>query len=455
MKNPKSLFKIAADKYTSMSSELKETRKLFLEDIAPISAADLNKSYSNKQVKANDVQIQQPEFSNPQNTNTASNPGGKEKPTQVAPANPAAPSPGQPATQATPQMDLNNPNLQITELPDGRKLYVDPKNPTQGFILSKEEAAASAVPIKEATTIPIYTTEDIMSALSVLGGGSNSEALTAPDLSEEGDVAVKPAGDMLVDEEDDTATDGMTDVSDTDGNSEVSEDENPDSVDQSGEMKVSGNETNPSKVDGKTDSTWSGIGGKVSPEVEGEKTEKEIIPDDKTGVDNSYTQEDGQEATEKGKDFTKGAGDSKDQPNTNSAEPQIGEGEGCSTEEECGTMEAEQEANPSGKESAFWVPNDDMLGLKDIVGTVAQNNGVPNAQETIGKDAEGNLVKKPTTPKHSIPNMRQYVRTNGVPGAPSVIPQGGQPVDISDLDNVMGMDTSNDKALNISLNFNF
>ncbi len=425
MKTSKSLFKLAADKYTSMSSELKETRKAFLEDIStPISAADLNKSYSNKQVKANNVQIPQPQFSNPENTNTTSNPGGKEKPVQqVPPTNPAANQ--NQSTQQTP-IDLTNPNLQITELPDGSKLYVDPKNPTQGFIQPKDTTNLAA-PIKEDTTIPVYTTEDIMSALSVLGGGSNSEALSAPDLSEEdkeGTVSVKPAGDVLVDEEDDdNSTDGMTDTSSE--NSEVSENDDPDSVDQSGELRTSGNETNPVKVGGKTDSTWSGINGQKSPEVEGEKTEKEIIPDNKTGVDSSYTTEKG--STEK----TNLETDIQSEENN------------------------EEDTNPSGKESAFWVPNDDILGLKDIVGTVAKNNGVPNAQETIGKDASGNLVKKPTTPKHSTPNMRQYVKTNGVPGAPSVIPQGGQPVDISDLDNVIGMDTTNDRALNISLNFNF
>ena len=461
MKHSKSLFKIATEKYTSMSSDLKETKKLFLEAMAsPVSAADLNKSYSNQQIKANNSQIPQPEFSNPQSSNTVSNPGGKEKPAPVA--NPAAPAPGQPqaappAPGGQPQtLDLTRKDLKITKLADGRILYEDPDpNSTIPPVVQAPNQMPGS--IKESVKATIYTVEDIMSALSVLGGGSNSEALTAPDLSEEGDAKVNPAGDMLVDEEDDTNSDGMTDMSgDTSsGDSEVSENDNPDSVDQSGEMGTSGSDTNPSKIDGKTDSTWSGIGGKKAPEVEGEgDTKKKVIPDDKTGVDSSYTQEDGQEATEKGKDFTKGAGQAKPEINA-SAEPQLGEGEGCAEDGSCVEDESEMEANPSGKESAFWVPNDDMLGLKDIVGTVAKKNGVPNAQETIGKDAAGNLVKKPTTPKHSVPNMRQYVKTNGVPGAPSIIPPGGQPVDISDLDDVIGMDSTNDRALNISLNFNF
>jgi hypothetical protein len=91
------------------------------------------------------------------------------------------------------------------------------------------------------------------------------------------------------------------------------------------------------------------------------------------------------------------------------------------------------------------------------VGSINKDVSGVNAQQTIGKDATGNLVKKPTMPAHSIPNMRQFVKTNGVPGAPSVLGmgQGGAPVDVSDLDGVMGMDTANDRALNISMNFNF
>ena len=444
MATPKSLFKVATEKYTDISSTLKETRRTFLQELAlaqaPATAADLNKAYTDKQVKDNPAQPQQPQFSNPQAANTTSNPGGSETP-KPPPANPAAPAPGQPAAPApgaAPAFDLTNPNLQITDLPDGRKLYIDPQNPTQGFIQTKEDAAKSGVVSAQLeSAVHVYTTEDIMSALSTLSTGAVSE-VASTDHDMEGDEAttVKPAGDTLVDEEDDSSTDGTSEMPSSGDSSEVSEEDEPATADQSDEVSASGSETGPEKVDGGNESSWSGLGGKQSSSVEGSEEET----DESEGL------------------ATKGAGEA--EPATvdgNSPAPEIGEGEQapCGEGEACeGEKPEEVEGNASGKDSAFWVPNDDLLGLKDIVGDVSKDTSGVNAQETIGKDAVGNLVKKPTTPAHSVPNMRQYVKTNAAPGMP-MIPPGGQPVDISDLDSVMGMDAKSDKALNISLNFNF
>lgn len=451
MKKPtKSLFQIAAEKYTSISLDLKETRKAFLEET--ISASDLNQAYAKQQAKVNNSNVQQPQFSDPQAANTRSTPGGNETPAPAqANSNPAVSAQGTPQAApgvAVPAMDLTRTDLKITKLPDGRLLYEDPKNPNTPPVIQDPNKAQVPGAIKESAIksakAHIYTVEDIMSALSVLSTGDvvASENDMSDDLDGGEIVDVKPAGDVLANEEDESE-DESGDLTSTD---EAGDSPN---VDQSGELQASGNTTGSQKSTVGKDSSWTGPKGVESPSPEA-NTDTESSKEEGEQEDTSA----GEEKTEQGKDFTKGAGEVAPSA-MNSTTPEIGEGESCGEDEACGEGEVEGETNPSGKDSAFWVPNDDLLGLKDIVGTVAKANGTPNAQETIGKDATGNLVKKPTTPTHSIPNMRQYVRTNGVPGAPSVIPQGGQPVDISDLDSVIGMDSQNDKALNISLNFNF
>ncbi len=111
----------------------------------------------------------------------------------------------------------------------------------------------------------------------------------------------------------------------------------------------------------------------------------------------------------------------------------------------------------SGKESSFWVPDDDLLGLSDIVKTVSAANGVPDAQTNIVKTSDGTLVKKPTTPAY---NIKQYVKTTNPPisrqfgniGSGSATTSN---LDISDLDKVLGMDSESDRALNISLSLKF
>lgn len=466
-KTSKSLFQAAAEKYTSFSSEIKNNKKVFLEQLkqtTPMTPADLNKAYTGKDAGKTPPT---PTFSN----FGASNPGGNEKPSPVVQPSPIATAPGQtpqgtapgqPTAVAgapagpTPQQTalLTDTTAKKTVLPDGRVLIEDPKNPQIYIVQSAEDAKKAGTSIRESVKATIYTVEDIMKALTTLSTGAVSDVSSINNqeygMSGEGTTKVSPAGDMLVDEEDETATadKGLTTTDEAD--------DGP-NVDQGGELGTSGSGIGPKKVTGDTGSTWSGLGGSKSPGVGGSETEEgeEVVPNDKTGVDPSYTQEDGQEATEKGKDFTKGAGQAKPQTQTaKSTEPEIGEGEACGEGESEACGEAEMEANPSGKESAFWVPGDDLLGLKDIIGSVAKGNGVPDAQETIAKDANGMLVKKPTTPMHTPPNMRQYVRTNGVPTASSM-GQQQQPADISDLDGIMGMDAQSDRALNISLNFNF
>jgi hypothetical protein len=282
-----------------------------------------------------------------------------------------------------------------------------------------------------------------MSALSVLSKG---EVMSDPSLHEEDDMGttdVSPAGDTLVDEGEMENNDGGKGEVDESGTAQPE-------INTSSEL-MSPTDGDSTKSSANTDAPMSASSNAP--------TEKK---DNLTGVDDSYVTETDKETKETKsdegnttknpeennnipKEMSKGSGESEQSGHVGESEPQIGEGEDSS-------------ASPSGKDTAFWVPGDDLLGLKDIVSTVGKNSGGVDAQENIVKDpSTGALVKKPTTPNHAIPNMRQYVRTNGVPGAPTVNGIGGptQPVDISDLDGLMGMDTKNDKALNISLNFNF
>lgn len=465
MKKPsKSLFQVAAEKYTSISSDLKKSKQVFfeqLEQTTPMTAADLNKSYTGKDAGKTPPR---PTFSN----FGASNPGGSEKPAPVtqpaqvaiAPGQTAGPAAGQLAPPAagapagpTPQQTalLTDPAAKKTVLPDGRVLIEDPKNPQIYVLQSADDAKKAGTAIRESVKATIYTVEDIMSALKTLSTGAVSEVSSVSNDDEDG---VNPVGDTLIDPNDAEAPEDGIDGDDG-GDRDDYADADVDEADDNGMQPSTSSEiSSPSSGSGFTPSSSASTGSATSASSfqSNKPMEKK---DNLTGVDDSYTQEGGtempaKEAPGKNKAFAKGAGQHEEDPNTaNASAPEIGEGgAACGEGETC-------EANPSGKESAFWMPGDDLLGLKDIVGSVAKGNGVPDAQQTIAKDANGMLVKKPTTPMHSPPNMRQYVKTNGVPGAPSVIPQGGQPVDISDLDGVMGMDAKSDRALNISLNFNF
>ena len=470
MKTPKSLFLTAAKKYTSFSSDVKQSKKLFLEELtSTMSATDLNKVYSGNDDKSKVATAAIKGINT--DTNTSYNPGGHEN-SQAAPSNnPAASAPNAQANSAPPgTIDLTNPNLVITDLPDGRRLFEDPTNPTQPpFIQSKEDVqkfdAAKKVMQPKLENVSAYgpTFEDIMSALTTLSTG---EVLNSPLASEDNDPSmglgeVKPSGDTLapMNKEKGEKTDEAMDEPVTSTSSELS-------MPSGNSSMASSSSSNSPMSASSTDSNA----------TTSEKTDN----NERTGVDDSYVQEKGGpgQDEENKKEFTKGAGEAKPQAmnagsseseNENSKETSNGSTEtewvgGTAPSTECGTSgnmamsEIEPETNPSGKDSAFWVPGDDLLGLKDIIGSVAKSNGVPDAQETIGKDASGNLVKKPTTNTHQVmPNMRQYVRTNPPPGNSPMMPNAGiqQPVDISDLDSVMGMDTKQDKALNISLNFNF
>ena len=455
MKPSKSLFQLAAKKYTSFSAEVSAARKVFLEELTStqptMDAAGLNQLYSgNKDKKPTPASAG---FSSPEKADTSSNPGGSETPAPVAsntPGNPAA-SPTPADATAGDTMDLTNPNLKVVPQPDGSVLYIDPANPTKPFLQSKQDAektaAAKTLLQPKMESIHVYTTEDIMSALNTLAG--KTEALTDNTMDMSGDettsVGHEPAGDTLIGEEDDedgSMTEAMPEPA-TSTSSEIS---------------------SPSDGTSSASSSSTGSAGSASSFMPTETEEK----DRETGVDDSYTTESEKE---------KGAGEAEEETSSalgpaqdvtwdaGKGDPAIAKGAGTldptghtgETAPELGeqAVDSSQEGN---KESAFWIPNDDIMGLKDIVGDVSKGNGVPNTQENIVKDpATGALVKKPTMPAHAVPNMRQYVKTNGVPGAPSVLggQATGQPVDISDLDSVMGMDPSKDKALNISLNFNF
>ncbi len=507
MKNSKSLFQVAAEKYTTMSSDLKETKKTFLQEAGDISAPDLNAAYTKGVAKtAPDIKVPAPATTN----FGPSNPGGSENP-RVAPEQPQQSQPGAtggvvgatgagsptPTAPSQQQLDLTkDPTAVKVPLDSGDTLFRSKTDPNLYYV---QPATNSS--IRESVKANVYTVEDIMSALTTLSTGDvvASESDMSNDL-DGGEIAkVKPAGDVLATEDDES--------SEEDGLNTTDEADDGPNVDQAGEMQASGSTTGNKSTVGK-DSSWTGIHGTEAPEAEGKEavgtaigaftgsglgagigaavgglpgagmgaaiggvaggvagnkltSDEDTSAGDKTGVDDSYTAEAG-DINVDADSVVKGAANLPQAVDGLSKTPgavikgvktmaKDVQGGALGLE---GTEEPEMEGNPSGKESAFWVPNDDMLGLKDIVGTVAQKSGVPNTQEAIGKDAAGNLVKKPTTPVHSTPNMRQYVKTNPMPGQPMRVP-GQQPVDISDLDSVMGMDTSNDRALNISMNFNF
>lgn len=426
MKKIKSLFQIAAEKYTSISSALDENKKVFLEGL---SSLDLNKLYSGTDKKET---VAKPQFSMGTESDTSSDPGGHESPKQNQPVSNANP-------ELTTLVGMADTNSKPVILPNGDEIMINPitgeitvssDNPNKVVIRNKKDTAQLqnlATTAKKIMGNSIVTTEDIMSALATLSTGDvvNTEHDMDYDESESYTVSgVKPAGDILVGEDEDNDVD------------EGSAEPMP---------------STSSDISMPTDSNTSSTSGSTGSDTSASSYMPTEKKDSLTGIDDSYvTETDKEDKSEKGeeketetdnaKEFSKGAGELNQSSSSGQAEPEIGE-------------EA-IESNPSGKDSAFWVPGDDLLGLKDIVKSIAKDHGVPDAQETIGKDANGNLVKKPTTPSHTIPNMRQYVKTNPMPGQPMRAP-GSQPVDISDLDGVMGMDTTSDKALNISLNFNF
>lgn len=500
MKKSKSLFQVAAEKYTDISSELKTNKKAFLE----ATVADLNKLYTKSKVGAIKDGVPTPDFSSMEKINIGGSESSNktESPTggvkaDVQPNNPnISPSGGKPGTAEPAELakglqlvNINGVNYIIADNPEDYKFgkasdFKEYQAATQKFTKSLGEAAT------------IYTVEDIMSALSVLGGGSNSEAFTSPMALPEDDglsINVGPVGDTLVKEDDGDG--GLSIDTDNDMN-EGEGDDNTDDANEITEAPLEAGST--SGTTGVSSELMSPTSGPTTPKTSPSTgsagsassftTEKQ---DDLTGVDDSYVTEKDKESKEKApednigipKAQTKGAGEAPEET-SDALGPALNDGDGSdesvwsagsgsgkpmakgageSSEDGTGQVGevqpqiGEADGNPSGKESAFWLPNDDLLGLKDIVGDVTKGANGVNAQQTIAKDANGNLVKKPTTPTHSIPNMRQYVKTNGVPGAPSVLGmgQGGAPVDISDLDGVMGMDTANDRALNISMNFNF
>lgn len=492
---PKSLFQVAAEKYTNISTELKTNKKAFLE----ATVADLNKLYTKNKVGDIKSGVPEPNFESfpkinvggDESSNKTESPtGGVESSNSTSNTTDNSGSSASPADLAKglQLVTVNGVNYIITDNPENFKF---------GKASDFKEYQAAADKFQKSMA---YTTEDIMTALSVLGGGSNSEVLnTSIDgLGDELATKVSPAGDTLSSKNEDEGDGSLS----TDAESSIAEEEGDDNSDDANEMQEAVPE--PSGTMGTTsvsselmsptgkslDKTSPSTGSPDS--ASSFTTEKQ---DGLTGVDDSYVTETDKEIKEKApegnigikKATTKGSGEAPEKDGgalgpvndqedggagesvwsagTNSGKP-MAKGAGASTEDGTGQVGevqpqvGEGEVNPSSKDSAFWLPNDDMLGLKDIVGSVSKGIGVPDAQQTIGKDANGNLVKKPTTPVHSmptIPNMRQFVKTNGVPGAPSVMGmgQGGAPVDVSDLDGVMGMDSQNDRALNISMNFNF
>lgn len=491
MKPKMSLFQAAAKKYTSFQTDVKEAKKSYMEAFtAPVDSTDANlqaAKYAGDKRQDDKDTIQ---FS----TIPPSNPGGSENSNKTESSSggintPSAPTPTAPGGTAEPN-DLMK-GLQVVTI-GGKNYIVADKPDNYEFVnsqnLDKFKALQAAQDnfnktIKENTTV--ITTEDVLDStlkngpldfLSVLSQGSNSPSLsspmTVPSVNDGTNVNnVKPVGDILVGEDeenedaglqvDEASAEPMTNTSSeisspSDGMSSATSPSTGSDGSASSFMPTEEEE----EVGNETQDNTTG----VSSDYTTEKQNK--APEGNIGIDKNASAGAG-EAEEKnskvlgpstdpagdvgaGKQFTKGAGEigpEDSEGKVGESEPHIGEAE----------IQPNDNQSPSGKDSAFWLPSDDLLGLKDIIGTSAKHAGVPDAQQTIGKDAAGNLVKKPTTPMHSVPNMRQYVKTGaqlnqGGPGNTNSLPQ---PVDISDLDGVMGMDSQNDRALNISMNFNF
>ena len=467
MKPLKSLFQVATEKYTSLSKDIAKDKKTFLFEM---DATSLNQLYAGKDDKqAKPITFSDNTDSNT-DSNTASDPGGSEKPT--TPSQPAAiPGPKNPEASSVPStsagtLDVTGPDVIKTKLADGRTLCEDPTGKVPPVILTPEQVQSletvkniihpkfESVNRRKKSLEP--TNEDILDALKTLSTGE----VMATSIPEDGEM-VQPAGDTLHEEGEDTHSE--------DG--ELATDE---AMSEPATSTSSDIEAPPDGIKSSTASSSStGSKGSASSFMPEKSMETNKGDDNRSGVDSSYTVENdkanpqeyngaGAAKVKANKFSGGGAGAGKDFGHTGESEPEIGENSSCvsgeygsETEGDC-AYSMEGETNPSGKESAFWVPDDDILGLKDIIATNAKNNGTPDAQETIGKDATGNLVKKPTTPVRAIPNMRQYVKTNPMTSIPNMGPTGNnQPVDISDLDGVMGMDAQSDRALNISLNFNF
>ena len=468
-----SLFQIAAKKYTSFSSELRDVKKEFFTEqlitTTPATAA--------------------------QAVPPGQNPGG-----EVAPGAPKGGlAPGQKSEQPTTQgtqgqpsggIDLMDPTTKVVVSADGKQTFaINEKVPGQAMLLTPEQVTAynsvkKLSPQVEAVLADKteHTTGDILGPLSELSRGS--EGLKETENMEEDDsdiTEVSHVDDTLVKEDEGDTEDGTPGQEGADeGTAEPATSNSPvmghpqtpgmDAVGDPAAGLSSRSKVEPSgSGTGQPKNASSNMPLEKDNEMSAEKSAGET-----TGIDGSYQAEAGKEGEEvkkdtsqtsdtTGKPFAKGAGDAEEVNSSvlgpglqNDTVPGLKD---ASIDKQA---EAGNEAitDPNAKTDAFWVPGDEdgFGGLKDVVSTVAQKAGVPDGQTNIVKDpATGALVKKPTMPAHAIPNMRQYVKTNGVPGAPSVLGagMGHNPVDISDLDGVMGMDTSNDRALNISLNFNF
>ena len=457
MKKSPSLFQTAAKKYTSFSSDLRDVKRAFLENLTstqPATAASPT-----------------PPGSTPPPGAPPSTAGGEGAPKLGGLA------PGQQPSQAAPPaagsaaaaIDIMDPSTKVITSADGKQTFaINEKVPGQAMILTPEQVTAynamkKLSPQTEAVVAEKggHTTGDILGPLSELSRGSEG-LREKEDMQEEDDseiTEVSSVGDSLhEDEEDGEAPGGAELEGEDEGTAEPSTSSSPE-MGHPATMGMSSPSAGLARNNNQASGAGTGKKGNASSfgtETNEMSTEKSA--GDTKGVDGSYTSESDKEEVPHtgdttGKPFAKGAGT---EPEQDSSEL------GPVLKDASVDKQAESEAitDPNAKQDAFWVPGDEdgLGGLKDVVTAVSKKNGVPDAQENIVKDpATGALVKKPTTPAHAVPNMRQYVRTNGVPGAPSVLGagMGHNPVDISDLDGVMGMDTSNDRALNISLNFNF
>ena len=480
MKKSPSLFQVAAKKYTTFSADLKDAKKVFLEQLTstqPATTASAPPSAGGTEV--------------PPGTSGSEKTTGSENPPTLASLAPGqkseqAQAPG--AGMAAPAIDLMDPDTEVKEF-DGKTMAFNKNVPGQAMILNPEQVAAykamkTLAPQNEAVekeNTEDHTTGDILGPLSTLSRGpeglketDNMGEMDDSDITE----VTGPAKDTLVseDEDDGNAPSGTEMEGESEGTAEPATSSSPEmghpqSMGMSSPSAGLARNQASSSNTGDKDSASSFQTDEPTNEVSTEKS-----PGETTGVSGDYTTEAGKEGEEgkedttqtsdtTGKEFAKGAGDAteKDSGALGPALQNTSVNAGTTNKNASANSEMEGEngiTDPNAKEDAFWVPGDDegFGGLKDVVSTVAQKAGVPDGQTAIVKDpATGALVKRPTMPPHAIPNMRQYVKTNGVPGAPSVLGagMGHNPVDISDLDGVMGMDTASDRALNISLNFNF
>lgn len=459
MKKQPSLFLKATSKYTSMSQDLSKTKKEFLREMtfAQLNQAVAPEGASDKPVQVKPVNLSQP-----------SDPNGKNKQDsakQTDPKNTKSTDTPLYTVLADTKLEkqgaisffYNADGFPVTVGDTGKENItsadfneLQKAAKAQAQILSKYQKTNEEV-VKDS---PEIAKNGPLDFLEVLSKGGNAPALLSKGPAE----IVAPAGDVLLD------MDGGEEVSKTkDGTTEVGKQEVDKEAVETGSYDTNSYEAgnagaNPSTAPKAEPKATSSNSPKELDTESEQPTSAPMAATAATGGDSSMGGFTSGPSTSVGEESDSDDAEKKEvspeeEPTALGKEASPAPGKEVAQapeQDEAPETSEEAEVNPSGKESAFWVPDNDLLGLSDIISTGAKKNGVPDSQVDIVKDANGNLAKKPMG--HMAPNMRQYVRTSAAPGMPMTAQSA---VLMPDLDSVMGLDPTTDKALNISLNFNF